>query len=71
MEYTDHLRQLRRHDSTLGDQFAGFRSLRQVLDWMSERGLASAKVDVIAQDEYSHDFLVPLPDSRYVAFGMT
>jgi hypothetical protein len=28
-------------------------------------------LDVLAQDEFSHDLLVPLPDGRWLAFGLT
>lgn len=54
-------------DADLG----GVRTLEHVLDWIRHRGIDLAVTDLIAQDEYSHDYLVPLPDSRWIAFAMT
>jgi hypothetical protein len=71
MEYTDHIRCLATLDPALAEELAGFTSLEQVLPWMMRRGLPSDGLDVLAQDEYSHDLLVPLGDGRYVTFGMT
>ena len=39
---------------------------------MKAKGLPLAAIDVVAQDEFSHDLLIPLgTDGRHLAFGMT
>ena len=72
MEYKDHVARLRVHDPKLADQLAPFTNLRHVLDWMKGRGLALNDVDVIARDEFSHDFLFRADDAgRYLSFVMS
>jgi hypothetical protein len=54
---------------------AGLRSLQsleQVLDWSRRHGLDLSQLDVITQDEFSHDVLIPLGASGgWAAFGVT
>ncbi len=71
MQYRDYISQLRTRDPNLASALAEFTSLEQVLSWMQAAGLPLANIDVLAQDEYSHELLVPLQDSRWLAFGMT
>lgn len=51
--------------------FCGFATLEQLLDWGRDLEPPIGIADVIAQDEYSHDVLVPLPDRRWLAFDTT
>jgi hypothetical protein len=56
------------------DLAAGLRELRGlggVMEWMRGRGLKLGEVDIIQQDEYSLDFLVPLPEAGWLALGIT
>ena len=46
-------------------------SLERVLGWMQARGLSLAETDLVAQDEFCHDLLVPLPDGRWLGIGLT
>lgn len=72
MEYLDHVAQLRAKDPALADQLGLFTNLRHVLDWMKGRRLSLDDVDVIAQDEFSHDFLFRANDAgEYLSFAMS
>jgi hypothetical protein len=71
MEYSDHLEVLASIDRDLARKLSDCISIEQVLPWMQRQGLDGQGLDVVAQDEYSHDLLVPLSDGRYVVFGMT
>ena len=72
MDYQDHVARLRKLDPGLADQLASFTNLRHVLDWMKGRGLSLNDVDVIAQDEFSHDFLLRADDAgNYLSFAMS
>lgn len=70
MSYSQHVEELRRTDPALADRIAAFRSVRHVFDWMHAGGRKPA-VDLIAQDEFEHDFLVELEDRCWIVFGMT
>jgi ADP-ribosyl-[dinitrogen reductase] hydrolase len=68
----DDVAALRAQDPALAGALAGLTGVRGVLDWMKARGLESAEVDLVAQDEFDHDFLVRLgPGGRWLAFGVT
>ena len=71
MQYCDHVNQLRIKDPQLADVLGGITSLEQVLSWMQVSGIPLTSIDVLAQDEYSHELFVPLPDNRWLVFGMT
>ena len=50
--------------------FGSFTRLAEVLDWM--RALdPPALIEVVTQDEYTHDVLVTLPDGRCLDFDST
>lgn len=71
MEYQDFLTALSADEPHLARDLANVRTLEHVLAWMQATGRASAAVDLIAQDEFSHDFLVALePEGKYLVFGM-
>lgn len=42
-----------------------------VLAWMTRRGIPLSAVEITQQDEFSLDFVVPLPESRWMVFGIT
>jgi hypothetical protein len=72
MEYPDYLKRLAESEPSLAREVAGFNTLENVLDWMKRRALPLGSLDVIFQDEYSHDVLIPLgPDGRCLVFGIT
>jgi hypothetical protein len=47
------------------------RGLGGVLGWMKRRGIPLGAVDIINQDEFSLDFVIPLGDGRHLVFGIT
>jgi hypothetical protein len=71
MEYADHLRKLENVDAPLARALAGFTSMEHVLNWLAHQAAPLDGVDVLAQDEYCHDLILPLPDGRWLSFGMT
>jgi hypothetical protein len=72
IEYADYVTVLRRESPDLATEVAAFRGMVQVLQWMQQRGLTQAAVDMIGMDEFSYDFLIQLePAGRWIAFGVT
>jgi hypothetical protein len=72
MEYGDYFQALADEHPGLAAELAGARSLASVLPWMKGRGLELGSVEIINQDEFSLDFVIPLPsDGRYLVFGIT
>ena len=47
------------------------RGLGGVMAWMTGRGLSLASAEIVQQDEFALDFVVPLADGRAVVFGIT
>jgi hypothetical protein len=72
LEYGDHLERLRGAHADLAAQLQGFTSITQVLQWMQQRGLCRAAVDIVGMDEFHYDFLIQLePHRRWISFGVT
>jgi hypothetical protein len=70
MNYVQDVADERTSRPELTDRIAGFRTLEHVLDWLKAEGRPLSSLDMVTQDEYSHDLLVPVgPD--WLAFGMT
>jgi len=54
------------------DEIRSLSSIRDILSWMQHRGIRLDSLDVITQDEFSHDVLVPVgPTGDWAAFGVT
>jgi hypothetical protein len=45
--------------------------LDQIFAWRRAQSPPSDPADVIKQDEFTHDVLVPLPGDRWLVYGMT
>jgi hypothetical protein len=71
MNYADQLTSLCAADPTLGDQVASLRNLEAILKWAPGAGIPFASIDLVQQDEYSYDLYLPLPDSRWLVFGVS
>jgi hypothetical protein len=71
MEYVDYLNRLKGTYPDIAQEIEGFQTLESVLPWLVRKQISLAAIDVVFQDEYSHDFLVPLDDQRWLAFGIT
>ena len=69
--YPDQLAELAAADPALGAEVSRLRNLEGVLKWAPGYSIPFAGFDLVQQDEYSYDFLVPLPDARWLAFAVT
>jgi hypothetical protein len=70
MEYEDYFAIFSERNPELAAELFGIRTLERLLDWMRGRGVNFASLDMITQDEFCHDLLVP-HGQTWLAFGMT
>ncbi len=70
MEYSDCLPSLRSTHAWLAQQIERFVTLEHVLDWMKREGHSLTTLDMVTQDEYCHDLLMPI-GPEWLVFGMT
>jgi len=47
------------------------RGLDEIFSWGRRQDPAVNPADVIKQDEFTHDVVVPLPDRRWLVYGTT
>ncbi len=47
------------------------RTLKQVLQWAHSRTPSQTIADIVVQDEYTHDVVVPDGDGRFVVYDTT
>lgn len=71
MDYSDQLSLLCSADPALGAQIRSLRNLEAILKWAPGAGIPFAGIDLVQQDEYSYDLYLPLPDSRWLVFGVS
>ena len=71
MNYTDQLASLCATDPALGAQVRPLRNLEAILKWAPGAGIPFAGIDLVQQDEYSYDLYLPLPDTRWLVFGVS
>lgn len=71
MNYAEQLAALAAADPALGEQVAKLRNLEAILKWAPGAGVPLAGIDLLQQDEYSYDLLLPLPGARWLAFGVS
>ena len=70
MNYAQDISEVRTSRPDVAVHIAGFRTLEHVLDWLKAEGHPLGTLDLVTQDEYCHDLLVPVgPD--WLVFGMT
>jgi hypothetical protein len=56
----------------LSREFLALPNLERLLAWLPSRGLPLGGLEMVTQDEYSHDLLVPVPGGpEWFAFAMT
>ncbi|MCI0639167.1 MAG: hypothetical protein L0Y72_14310 [Gemmataceae bacterium] len=71
-ELSEYMEELKRDWPALAAEIGSFLGLDAVLAWMQARGFPPGSVDIVAQDEFEHDFLVELePGGRWLVFGVT
>jgi hypothetical protein len=71
MNYADQLDALSAADPALGTAVRPLRNLEAILKWAPGAGIDFAGIDLVQQDEYSYDLYLPLPDSRWLTFGVS
>ena len=71
MTYPEQIAALTATDPALGAEVAGLRNLEAILKWAPAAGIPLAGIDLVQQDEYSYDLFLPLPDSRWIVFGVS
>lgn len=71
MNYSDQLDALCSADPALGARIEPLRNLEAILKWAPGAGIPFAGIDLVQQDEYSYDLYLPLPDSRWLVFGVS
>jgi hypothetical protein len=69
--YEEQLANLVSTDHVLGNQVAALPNLNAILKWAPTAGVSLSAIDLIQQDEYSHDVTIPLLDGRWLVFGVT
>jgi hypothetical protein len=69
IEYADYIGRL--SDTKLANELLPIRTLERLFGWMNERGVDLAKLDLMQQDEFSFDMVVPLDAVRWMSFGMS
>lgn len=69
--YPDQLAALVVAEPVLGAAVAELRNVEGILKWAPGAGVPLAGLDLVQQDEYSYDLLVPLPDARWLTFAVT
>ncbi len=56
----------------LANEFRELPNLERLLAWLPSRGFSLAGLEMVTQDEYSHDLLIPVPGGTdWFAFAMT
>ena len=71
MNYTGQLDALCAADPALGEQVKSLRNLEAILKWAPGAGIPFSGIDLVQQDEYSYDLYLPLPDTRWLVFGVS
>jgi hypothetical protein len=69
-EYSDYIGRLAISHSVLAAELNPIRTLERLLDWLKLRNLDLAALDLIQQDEFSYDLLVPVGPKEWLSFGM-
>ena len=71
MDLADYLNRLDQVEPELAADFVGIRNLEQLLTWFANHGTPLEQLDMVTQDEFCHDLMAPLPDGRWMVFGLT
>jgi hypothetical protein len=72
MEYADFLPAIRDSYPQLASKIDRFVTLEHILNWLSDEKYPLGLLDMVTQDEFCHDLLLPLANSNdWLVFGMT
>ena len=55
----------------LAETVANHRGLDDIFDWGRKQAPSIVPADVVKQDEFTHDVLVPFPGGRWLVYGTT
>lgn len=69
--YSEQLADLATTEPELAAQVKGVRNLEAILRWAPGAGIPISGFDLVQQDEYGFDLFLPLPDTRWLVFGIT
>jgi hypothetical protein len=70
MNYADDVTTLSSSHPDVAQTISRFVTLEHILDWMKREGHPLGSLDMVTQDEFCHDLLLPIgPD--WLVFGMT
>jgi hypothetical protein len=70
-DYIEQLAEFQLLEPALGSEVARLKNLEGILRWAPDAGISFAGIDLIQQDEYSYDLLLPMKDFRWMVFGIT
>lgn len=72
MEYEDCYALLQRDHPSMAEELAEVRTLESVMKWMEKHQLPLGTINIIPQDEYNLDFIIPLRErDQHLVFGIT
>ena len=71
VELTDYASLLQGERENLSQIVSQHRGLDDIFAWGRQQSPAIIPADVIKQDEFTHDVLVPLPGDRWLVYGTT
>lgn len=69
--YPDDVERLRQSGFGAATLLAGMTTLEHILNWLQREQRSLATLDMVAQDEYCHDLLLPWSERERLVFGMT
>lgn len=69
--YPEQLADLSSAEPVLAGEVSRLRNLEDILRWAPGADIPLSGVDLIQQDEYSYDLFLPLPNARWLVFGVT
>jgi hypothetical protein len=70
IEYAVYVSRLATTRPALAAELAPIGTLQRLLGWLKDRGLDLAALDLIQQDEFCYDMLVPFGSTEWLCFGM-
>jgi hypothetical protein len=72
MECADYVHLLSEDHPELAREIEAFQTMENVLKWLNRGGVSLAAIDLVQQDEYNHDVLIPFESpAGYLVFGIT
>jgi hypothetical protein len=70
-EYADDVKSLAKNSPDIAAELKDFSSLEHILAWLPKKGFPLSTIDMVTQDEFCHDLIVPVNGHGVLSFGMT